>query len=437
MKRRDFLAATAVISLLGTQPALAANKKKAQPAHEPSSKKKSSDKTSDSSKSNSKSKAADKKHEGKTKGKAHESHSTPSRAPANTISPHEDIGQLDAPVPTPNAISLPDEKPAQWKNYDVQTDVSLKGINGKIRLWVPLVQYRDTNWERSFGHRWQGNFNNAGIYRDPTADMEVFYADWTSRVDTPFLRLTSQVATQDRHFDITKRGVLAERTEILRRNLQPTLLVQTDGIVRKTAESAIGRVKDPLAQAKAIYDWVVENTEFDPSPTRAIPNDIATILERGKPRGNSTELSLLFVGLCRAMGIPARPVFGLRLDQSRLFPSLGAQGELHKAQQCRAEVYSPGYGWIPVNPADVRKAIFEERLSQSDPKLNVFKKLLFGYWEMNWISYNSAQDVTLRDSSRGTLPYLLAPVLETSEGRFDASTSSQIDYKVSATRTTF
>jgi transglutaminase-like putative cysteine protease len=31
-----------------------------------------------------------------------------------------------------------------------------------------------------------------------------------------------------------------------------------------------------------------------------------------------------------------------------------------KAQHCRAEVYLVGYGWVPVDPADVRKAALDE-----------------------------------------------------------------------------
>jgi transglutaminase-like putative cysteine protease len=32
-----------------------------------------------------------------------------------------------------------------------------------------------------------------------------------------------------------------------------------------------------------------------------------------------------------------------------------------RAQHCRAEFYSAGYGWVPVDPADVRKVVLEEK----------------------------------------------------------------------------
>ena len=399
MKRRDFLAASAVLAMLtGTQ----AHATKKQPAKKPGAK------------------PAVKKKPAKRPAKA------AAAAPAAAPEPEE--------PPPRNAISLPEEPLPQWRNYDIRTIVTLTNYQGRARVWLPLVQYRDTPWERSLGHHWQGNFEAAGIYRDPVADMEVFYADWAEGVAEPRLELVSQIATQDRHFDITRRGATAERTEILRSCLQATELVPNDGIVRQTAERAIGRVKDPLAQGKAIYDWVVENATYDPVMKNVSHTNIGSLLENGPFAGRSTEISLLFVGLCRSVGIPARPAFGLRMDSSRLFSSLGATGDLNAAQHCRAEFYSPGYGWIPVNPSDVRKAVQSEGLSSFDPKLTVLKKLLFGFWEMNWASFNAAQDVMLRGSSGNALPFLVRPVLETGEGRFDDPASERFSYSVTAQR---
>jgi len=388
LKRRDFLAASAVLSLLASSPALAAKrhaKKKthAKPARKPT-------------------------------------------APAHAATP--------SPAEPRNVISLPDEPAAQWRTYGISSTITLKKTRGKARVWLPLAQYKDTPWQRSLDHSWQGNFESAGIYRDPVAEMEVFYADWKEGVASPQLQIVSQVATQDRHFDITRRGAAVERNEVLRRCLHPTDLVPTEGIVRHTAERIIGRIKDPVAQGKAIYDWVVENTVRDPQLAGCGLGDVTAMLDTGHLVGKSADIALLFVGLCRSMGIPARPVFGMRVDSSRLFGSLGLTGNLERAQHCRAEFYTPGYGWIPVDPSDVRKAILDERLTTADSKLVVLKKLLFGFWEMNWIGFNAAQDVDLRGASGKTLPFLVFPQAQTADGRFDSLDSERFGYSVSASR---
>ena len=356
----------------------------------------------------------------------------PAAKPATTASAS---ANGSAPVTeTHNVISLPEEPPAQWRTVDIQSNINLKRVQGQARLWLPLAQYKDTLWQRSLGHTWEGNFTNAGIYRDPIAEMEVFYADWAEGTDNPRIRFVSQIATQDRHFDITRRGAIAERTEVLRRSLQATSRIPLDSGVRRTAERAIGRIKDPLAMGKALYDWVIENADFDTAGKGLGNANIGELLESGKFSGRSADIAQLFVALCRSVGIPARPVFGLRMGTSRLFGSLGILGELNEAQHCRAEFYIPGYSWIGVDPADVRKAIREEQLTSADPKLSVFKKLLFGFWEMNWIGFNTAQDVTLRGSNADTLPNLLYPVVETAEGRFDSRDANRMNYSITASR---
>ena len=393
MKRRDFLAASAVLSALAATPAFAA--KKPAPKKKPPAK---------------------------------HTFRKPVAKPAAAPVAHA------AQAEPRSVVSLPDEPPAAWRTYDISSTITLKKSGGKARVWLPLAQYKDTPWQRTLGHQWQGNFATAGIYRDPVAEMEVFYADWPEDVADPQLKIISQVATQDRHFDITRRGAAVERTEVLRRCLQATEWVPTDGLVRRAAERAIGRIKDPVAQGKAMYDWVVENTQHDTQAPGCGIGDVNAMLDSGNLSGKSADLALLFVGMCRSMGIPARPVFGMRIDYSRLFGSLGITGNLRQAQHCRAEFYAPGYGWIPVDPSDVRKAIVDEQLSGADSKLVVLRKLLFGFWEMNWIGFNAAQDVGLRDAAGKVLPFLIHPQAQTSEGRFDSLDTTRFGYSVTASR---
>jgi len=81
-------------------------------------------------------------------------------------------------------------------------------------------------------------------------------------------------------------------------------------------------------------------------------------LIQGQYGGRSADINGLFVAICRAIGIPARCVYGLRTGSSRLFRSLGlSSDDATRGQHVRAEFYVPGYGWIPVDPSDVRRAI--------------------------------------------------------------------------------
>src|SRR3954467_2194033 len=86
------------------------------------------------------------------------------------------------------------------------------------------------------------------------------------------------------------------------------------------------------------------------------------MLQTGNLGGKCADLNALYVGLARAAGVPARDVYGIRVAKSALgYRSLGAASEtITKAQHCRAQVYLPEFGWVPVDPADVRKVALEE-----------------------------------------------------------------------------
>jgi len=86
------------------------------------------------------------------------------------------------------------------------------------------------------------------------------------------------------------------------------------------------------------------------------------VIERGgKIGGKCADQSSIFVALCRAAGIPAREIFGLRVLPAKLSETLSIKRnstDLTKAQHCRAEFWAGE--WIPVDPADVTKIRLKE-----------------------------------------------------------------------------
>ncbi|MFC5300979.1 transglutaminase-like domain-containing protein [Azospira restricta] len=391
MKRRDFIAAAAALPLLAGGEALAAPAGRRKAAAKPAAAKK--------------------------KPSAAKPAVAPAAANENRVA----------------AAALPDEPAPRWRSYELTTRIEVRRGSGPTRLWLPLALFKDTPWQRALGHGWQGNFARAGIYRDPAAEMEVFTAEWADGVP-PQLELVSRVETQDRHFDVTKKHCAPERGEILRRNLQSTELMPINDKTREIAERIVGRVRDPLAQGKVLYDWVAERALRDPETPALAAGGIDTPPQLADALGRNAGHALLFVALARAVGLPARPVFGLRCDYSKLLPSLGALGELNRAFHCRAEFYAPGYDWIPVNPADLRQAVIAEKLAADDGKLAVLKKLGFGFWEMNWIGLNTALEVTPRDSRARPLPFLATPYVETADGVLDTADGERFLVSIKASR---
>lgn len=437
MKRRDFLTSAAALSLFVTDAWAAKKQAKASSSKQATAgaKQKGAAGKGSSSKAGKASKSA------KSSKLSKKTNARPERPRPEKIvyRPREPVAHtaedpvIERPPQGTTASKLPPvrapEPPSEWRTFEITTTINLKSKSGQTKLWFPLPLNQDTLFQRTLGHTWIGNPANASMRRLPDGDLEVFFCEWPDSSDAR-LQLTTLVTTADRHFDITKRTVAPEREDILRRNLQASQLIPNDGLAFQLGERILGRIKDPVAQAKAIYDWVVDNSIYDPSLPGCGNGDVRKQLIQGQYGGRSADINGLFVAICRAIGIPARCIYGMRTGPSRLFRSLGlSSDDATRGQHVRAEFYVPGYGWIPVDPSDVRRAISMEALSDRDSKLISLKKILFGVWEMNWIAFNLGTDIVL-PGKNSAIPFMLMPQLENSGSRFDGGSSAAPQYSI-------
>jgi transglutaminase-like putative cysteine protease len=223
----------------------------------------------------------------------------------------------------------------------------------------------------------------------------------------------------------------------LRYYLRSTKLLPTDGIVKAKAAEITSGARSDVEKAHAIYDWIVENTFRDPKTRGCGVGDIRFMLESKDFGGKCADLSSLYVGLARAAGLPARDVFGIRAGKSQLgYNCLGTLSEnVTKAQHCRAEVHLADYGWVPVDPADVRKVVLEEPPGNrplSDDMVQKARVRLFGSWEMNWVAYNFAHDVALPGSDGAPVGFLMYPQAETADGRLDCLNPDNFKYEITS-----
>ena len=106
-----------------------------------------------------------------------------------------------------------------------------------------------------------------------------------------------------------------------------------------------------------------------------------------------------------------------------------------RAQHCRAEVYLRRHGWVPADPADVRKVVLEEPPGNrplDDLVVRSARIRLFGFWEMNWMAYNFGHDVVLPGSASAPVDFLMYPQAETSRGRLDSLDPDGFRYEITS-----
>jgi len=329
-------------------------------------------------------------------------------------------------------------KPGTWRSFEVVTRLEIAQASGQTQAWIPLPSVNEKDWFKSHPSRWTSN-GSASLRSDPTYGADMLHIEWEKNEASPTVEVISIVTTQDRAVSLTSpasdKADLNAADRAL--NTAATRLIPTDGIVKTTSDKITADAKTDIEKVHAIYEWIVENTFRDAKVRGCGIGDIAAMLTSGNLGGKCADLNALFVGLVRAAGIPARDIYGIRVAPSNFgYKSLGANSQtITKAQHCRAEVFLNGYGWVAMDPADVRKVALEEppaNLAITDPKVAAARKTLFGSWEGNWLAYNFAHDIALPGSSGPNLGFLMYPQAETAGLRLDCLDADTFKYSITA-----
>jgi transglutaminase-like putative cysteine protease len=330
-----------------------------------------------------------------------------------------------------------DPRPGEWKSYEVVTRVSLQRAEGPSTVWIPLPAL-DTEWQRTLSNNWSGNAKSMRVGTDERYGAKYLEAQFDGSAP-PVLEVVSRVQTRDRLVDWKRPSPGSESAEDLRLWLKPTDLMPLDGIVLKTANQIVAGARTDEDKVQRIYDWILLNTFREPKVKGCGLGDIKTMLETANLSGKCADLNGLFVGLCRAVGVPARDVYGIRIAPSAFgYRELGGKpAALAGAQHCRAEVYLKRHGWVAMDPADVTKVMRQETpewIKDPDhPVVAPVKQALFGGWEGNWMGYNFAHDVQLRDAKAlGKLGFLMYPQAENRGEAYDALNPDAFKYVITA-----
>jgi Transglutaminase-like superfamily len=323
----------------------------------------------------------------------------------------------------------------KWRTFEVTSRVEIIKPSGVSRAWVPMPLMPDTDYQKSLGQSWTGNASTMRVYRDEKYGSGIFYAEWPAGESAPAVEVVTRFATRDRAVNLGAPGNPApEDKAVLLKYVAGTKFITTDGIVRKQAVEVTKGAPTDVAKAKAIYEWIVENTFRDPKVRGCGLGDIKALLETGYLGGKCADLNALFVGMTRSVGVPARDIYGVRVADSAEYKSMGKSGDITKAQHCRAEFYAASYGWVPVDPADVRKLVLEENggTPLTDPKVQKARAKLFGGFEMNWLAYNYAADLKLPNSPGDPIAFFMYPQAETANERRDPLDPDGFRYRLTS-----
>ena len=275
-------------------------------------------------------------------------------------------------------------------SIDMQFDLSSQPKNAAVRLWIP---YPVSDLHQTISNiEWNGNYATAAVYTDKINGTPALYVEWPKGTDHRRLKLSFSVERQEILRSTLPGKEPAWNAADYAEYLVPTRLGPIDGAVKELSTAIVKGQTTTLGKAKAIYDWTVENMHRDPQTIGCGRGDVCYLLQN--PGGKCTDISSVYVALCRSAGVPAREVFGLRLGKT-------AQQDITGWQHCWAEVFIPGAGWIPADPADVRKAMLVDNLALDSDKVRELRDYFWGGIDAYRFKLASGRDLRLNPAQAG------------------------------------
>lgn len=307
----------------------------------------------------------------------------------------------------------------------ITVDLSAHEQNKKVQLWLP---YPVTNHYQSITDiKVEGNYSSSAVYTDSIYQNPILYASWhekTANRNLTFIFNVEREEVEKRSFPIKETAWDPADYSLY---LTPTKFGPVNGEVKKLADKITTGKTGVLEKAKAIYDWTCENTWRNPETRGCGIGDMSRLLKN--PCGKCADISSVFVALTRAAGVPSREILGIRQGKKPV-------QDITKWQHCWAEFFLPGYGWVPVDPADVRKMMLTEKLKRSDAKTINYRNYFWGGIDPYRIKLGEGRDLKLNPPQHGEpVNYLMYPFAQVGEDTLDWLDPETFKYTIIYTET--
>lgn len=288
-------------------------------------------------------------------------------------------------------------------------DLSDHHTDEEVNLWIP---YPISNENQSITDvQVDGNFKASAVYTDNKFQTPMLFARWEKGASSRTLNFRFNVIRKE----VIKKDFLdreaAWSPSDYAMYLAPTALGPIDGDVKKLADKIIKGKKTVLAKAKAVYDWTCENTYRNPKTRGCGSGNVCKLLK--DPGGKCADISSVFIALARAAGVPSREVFGIRQGKKPVV-------NITKWQHCWAEFFLPGYGWVPVDPGDVRKMMLKHDLKPGDARTDEFRNYFWGGVDPYRVKLAQGRDLILNPRQNGEkINYLMYPFAQVGNKTLD------------------
>ncbi len=309
----------------------------------------------------------------------------------------------------------------QSGQYIWDFDLSSQPTGKEVELWIPYP-VSDNNQQIS-QISWAGDYAEAAVYTERTFGSPMLYVRWDAKAQKRNLQLKLSAERQEQIRRDFPAQAAAYDPKDYQLYLAATALGPIDGEVKKLADEITTGKVGILEKARAVYDWTVDNSYRDPNTRGCGLGDVTALLKR--PGGKCADISSIYIALARAAGVPTREVLGIRTGRDQ-------KQDVSTWQHCWAEFYLPGYGWVPVDPADVRKAMLKQNLELDNPKVAELREAYWGRVDQYRIRLSEGRDLQLNPPQQGpAINYLMYPFAQVGGETIDWLAPQNFKYSIS------
>lgn len=297
--------------------------------------------------------------------------------------------QEEAPAEEePTEAVEPADVPVVSGTVTTTVDMTKYDAGKTVRVWVPVALSNDDQSVDS------AKIDAGDAYAELKTDElgnQIAYIEWGPDADPASRTATVAFHASRSEVKIAPEDMIEEGEvgDDMAEYLKGSEMVVVDGVVKEKADEICANETTVLGKARAIYDWIYDEFVRDNSVTGCGQGDVCTLLDT--KAGKCTDINSTFVALCRAEGIPAVEMFGIRMNDA----------DITGNQHCWAQFYLPGTGWIYADPADVLKAVLTNEWDKADAEALECKEYYWGGVDEKRVELSRGRDLTLAPAQDG------------------------------------
>lgn len=264
--------------------------------------------------------------------------------------------------------------------FEFRYQATLPPLAGPARCWLPLASSDAFQTVTVTAVRIPGQ---SRILRDTAHGNPVLFLELGPADSGKALEIVYDVVRLE-------KGAYADDPARAAAHLKPERMVPADDKIRAIAEKVVAGRDGDLMRARALYDHVIDQMQYMKFGDGWGQGDARHACDAQS--GNCTDYHAYFIGLARAVGIPARFAIGAAIPSER--DDGGTDG-----YHCWAEFYAEGKWW----PVDISEA----------DKFSALSMYYFGHHPANRFEFSHGRDLVLDPGpASGPINFLAYPVLE-------------------------